>query len=74
MWGFSQEVLAPVLVEVQDLEAIKATEEIQEGEFISKASANSSMSPEPRASVEDQELLLVQTRSENFVARCSNIF
>lgn len=74
MWGFSQEVLAPVLVEVQDLEAIKATEEIQEGELISKASANSSMSPEPRASVEDQELLLVQTRSENFVARCSNIF
>lgn len=74
MGGFSQEVLAPVLVEVQDLEAIKATEEIQEGELISKASANSSMSPEPRASVEDQEFLLVQTRSENFVARCSNIF
>lgn len=74
MWGFSQEVLAPVLVEVQDLEAIKATEEIQEGDLISKASANSSMSPEPRASVEDQEFLLVQTRSENFVARCSNIF
>lgn len=72
--GFSQEVLAPVRVEVQDLEAIKATEEIQEGEFISKASANSSMSPEPRASVEDQEFLLVQTRSENFVAHCSNIF
>lgn len=71
---FSQEVLAPVLVEVQDLEAIEATEEIQEGELISKASANSSMSPEPRAAVEDQEFLLVQTWSENFVARCSNIF
>lgn len=72
--GFSQEVLAPVLVEVQDLEAIEATEEIQEGELISKASANSSMSPEPQAAVEDQEFLLVQTRSKNFVARCSNIF
>lgn len=74
MLGFSQEVLAPVLVEVQDLEAIKATEEIQEGEFISKASDNSSMGPEPRAAVENQEFLLVQTRSKNFAARCSNIF